>query len=175
MSLVAVQAEALERQQLASSLIEEMEADVSGLIDILANRVGDQRLYRLASQASDVPERMVTRVPPTSPASEISWPSEWPRPARLLSRPEEIETVALLPDHPPASFTWRGVRRRVRRGDGPERVFGEWWTRDAEMIAVRDYFQVEDDAGERYWLFRAGDGEHDESGSQRWFIHGLFG
>ena len=70
-----------------------------------------------------------------------------------------IETVALLPDHPPASFTWRGIRRRVRRADGPERVFGEWWKRDAELAAVRDYFRVEDEAGERYWLFRAGDGE----------------
>jgi protein ImuB len=57
------------------------------------------------------------------------------------------------------SFTWRGSRRRVRRADGPERVFGEWWKRDAELIAVRDYFQVEDDAGERFWIFRAGDGE----------------
>ncbi len=26
--------------------------------------------------------------------------------------------------------------------------------------AVRDYFQVEDEAGERYWIFRAGDGEN---------------
>ena len=41
---------------------------------------------------------------------------------RLLSRPTPVETVALLPDHPPVSFTWRGVRRRVRRGDGPERL-----------------------------------------------------
>ena len=37
-------------------------------------------------------------------------------------------------------------------------MFGEWWKRDAELAAVRDYFRVEDDAGARYWLFRAGDG-----------------
>jgi protein ImuB len=92
----------------------------------------------------------------------------------LLKPPEPIETVALLPDHPPVSFTWRGIRRRVKRADGPERVFGEWWKGDAELVAVRDYFQVEDDGGERFWIYRAGDGEDSATGSQRWFIHGIF-
>jgi protein ImuB len=63
----------------------------------------------------------------------------------------------------------------VRRADGPERVFGEWWKRDVELASVRDYFQVEDDAGERYWIFRSGDGEHSETGSAAWFLHGVFG
>ena len=77
---------------------------------------------------------------------------------------------------PPAvSFTWRGIRRRVKCADGPERVFGEWWKRDAELIAVRDYFQVEDDFGERFWIYRAGDGEDAATGSHRWFLHGIFG
>jgi protein ImuB len=76
---------------------------------------------------------------------------------------------------PSASFTWRGVRRRVKRADGPERVFGEWWKGDPELAAVRDYFRLEDDAGERYWVYRAGDGEDPLIGSQRWFLHGIFG
>jgi protein ImuB len=92
-----------------------------------------------------------------------------------MPKPEGIDAVALLPDHPPAAFTWRGIRRRVRRADGPERVFGEWWKRDAELASVRDYFQVEDDAGERFWLYRAGDGEDAATGSHRWFLHGIFG
>ena len=150
-------------------------ADVSDLIDILSNRVGPDRLYRVAPVASDVPERSVARVAAMAPAVEETWPSNWPRPARLLPKPEPIDTVALLPDHPPASFTWRGVRRRVRRADGPERVFGEWWKRDAELAAVRDYFRVEDEAGERFWIYRAGDGEDVATGSQRWFLHGIFG
>ena len=62
----------------------------------------------------------------------------------------------------------------MTRADGPERVFGEWWTRDAELIAVRDYFQVEDEAGERFWIYRAGDGEDAATGSHRWFLHGVF-
>ena len=46
---------------------------------------------------------------------------------------------------------------------------------DAETAAVRDYFQVENDAGERFWIYRSGDGEDGATGSQRWFLHGIFG
>ena len=52
---------------------------------------------------------------------------------------------------------------------------GEWWRADAELAAVRDYFRIEDDSGERLWIYRAGDGEHQETGSHRWFLHGIFG
>jgi len=175
LKLCATVAEPLETRQMASSLIQEAEPDISDLIDALANRVGERAIYRAAPVASDVPERSVSRVAALAPETGTAWPDGWPRPARLFLQPEPIETIALLPDHPPVSFTWRGIRRRVRRADGPERVFGEWWKRDAELAAVRDYFRVEDDAGERYWLYRAGDGEDAATGSQRWFIHGIFG
>jgi protein ImuB len=174
MTLVASAAEPLEHRQAISSLVEEAEPDMSDLVDILANRVGAQRIYRYASVESDVPERSVMRVSPFSSQPTAGWKGSWPRPPRLLQHPEPIDTMALLPDHPPVSFVWRGMRRRVRRADGPERIFGEWWKRDAEMIAVRDYFRVEDDAGERFWIFRAGNGEDADSGSHDWFLHGIF-
>ena len=175
LSLTAVMVEPLEARQMASSLLEAPVPDLSGLVDVLANRVGARGVYRMAPVASDVPERSVTRITPLSEPVGAGWPDHWPRPARLLPWPEPIETVALLPDHPPVWITWRNIRRKVRRADGPERVFGEWWKRDAEMIAVRDYFRVEDEAGERYWVFRAGDGENRETGSHRWYLHGVFG
>jgi len=175
MRLAATHAEPRAPKQTISSLTEEPEADISGLIDTLANRLGEKQIYRIAPVASDVPERSIQKIAPTAPDAGAGWPDHWPRPARLLPTPEPIETVALLPDHPPVTFTWRGVRRRVKRADGPERVFGEWWKRDAELIAVRDYFQVEDEAGERFWIYRAGDGDDAASGSQRWFLHGIFG
>lgn len=175
MTLAATFAEPLAPKQAASSLVEEPEPDVSGLIDLLANRVGEANLYRAAPVASDVPERSVRRIHALAPETGAEWPGHWPRPSRLLAPPEPIDTVALLPDHPPVYFTWRGMRRRVKRADGPERVFGEWWKRDPELDAVRDYFRIEDDAGERYWVFRAGDGEDPLTGSQRWFLHGIFG
>ena len=175
MTLRVTLAEPLTPRQAVSSLVEETAPDVSDLIDLLANRVGDRAIYRVAPVSSDVPERSVQRIPAMAADTGAVWPGHWPRPSRLLPHPEPVETVALLPDHPPVSFTWRGVRRRVKRADGPERVFGEWWKRDAELIAVRDYFRVEDEAGERYWLYRAGDGEDAATGSQRWFLHGVFG
>jgi protein ImuB len=175
MRLAATLAEPLAPRQMISSLTEEPEADITGLIDTLANRVGEKRLYRFAPVASDVPERSVMRVDPSAPRTGAAWPDQWPRPSRLLPTPEPIETVALLPDQPPVTFTWRGVRRRVKRADGPERVFGEWWKCDAELIAVRDYFQVEDESGERFWIYRTGDGEDQATGSHRWFLHGIFG
>jgi protein ImuB len=176
MTLTASIAEPLDARQLASGLSGmKREADLSGLVDTLINRLGPERLYRLAPVESDVPERSLRSVPPLVPPLGTSWPEQFPRPARLLAPPEPIEAIALLPDYPPAQFTWRGRRHRVGRADGPERIFGEWWRRDAEMSAVRDYFQLEDEAGSRFWVYRAGDGVDPATGSQRWFLHGLFG
>jgi protein ImuB len=175
MTLRATLAEPFARRQFASLLTTEAEADISDLIDTLANRVGGENIYRFEPVMSDVPERSVRRVPALAPQTGATWPTTWPRPVRLLANPEPIETLAALPDHPPVAFTWKGLRRRIKRADGPERIFGEWWTRDTEIPSVRDYFQVEDESGERFWLFRAGDGEDAATGSQAWFLHGFFG
>ncbi|MFN4100376.1 MAG: Y-family DNA polymerase [Pararhodobacter sp.] len=174
MTLTATLAEPLVPRQ-ASSLLEQAPPDISDLVDMLANRVGHRCVYRLSPVASDVPERSVARIAALSPDQGLGWPGHWPRPSRLLPRPEPIDTMALLPDHPPNWISWRGIRHRVVRADGPERIFGEWWKRDAEARAVRDYFRIEDEAGQRFWIFRAGDGEDAATGSHRWFIHGVFG
>jgi protein ImuB len=175
MVLAAPSAEPLAWKPATTDLAEPATPDVADLVDTLANRLGAGRLYRVAPAQSDVPERSVRRVAPTAAPSGETWPEHWPRPARLLAHPERIETLALLPDQPPTAFTWRGVRRRVKRADGPERIFGEWWRRDGEVDAVRDYFQLEDEAGERFWVFRRGDGERPATGDLTWFLHGLFG
>jgi nucleotidyltransferase/DNA polymerase involved in DNA repair len=57
MTLAVTVAEPLAPKQAASNLIEETEPDVSDLIDLLANRVGEKNIYRIAPTASDVPER----------------------------------------------------------------------------------------------------------------------
>jgi len=109
MSLAATLVEPLEASQAAASLIDTPEPDLAGLIDILANRVGAQAIYRFAPVASDVPERSVCRIPALSEDTGTGWPDHWPRPSRLLTRPEPIETMALLPDHPPNWISWRGA------------------------------------------------------------------
>lgn len=148
-------------------------ADLAPAIDQLAGRAGEHAVFRLGVEQSDVPERAVARVSPLDlPAG---WP-QWKRPARLLRRPEQLtQVMALLPDHPPRRFTWRGKLYSVVAGDGPERIHGEWWRRSNELWAVRDYFRVEVEDGQRFWLFRRGDGVEAETGDLSWYLHGVFG
>lgn len=176
-------------------LDEEAAPDIATLVDTLATRIGLKRMWRMRAVESDVPERaaapMMVLDPPErggarpkiddvgqldrSPALH-PWHPEWPKPARLLRRPERLDhVIAELPDHAPRRFTWRGQPHRVVCADGPERIHGEWWKRTAEAEQVRDYFRVEDEAGHRYWLFRRGDGERTATGDLSWYLHGVFG
>ena len=195
MTLHLRRAEPLGPEPVTERLDEEAAPDLALLVDTLATRIGLRRLWRARPVESDVPERSVARMavldPPARPGARIKqddvrqldrkgeapvWHPEWPRPARLLKRPERVDDViALLPDQPPRRFTWRGQTHRVVRADGPERIHGEWWRRMAETHSVRDYFQVEDDCGRRYWLFRSGDGERAVTGDLGWYLHGVFG
>jgi len=177
MRLLVPRADVVVPEQLTVSNKEE--PDIAPLIDRLANRFGTERVYQVAPVDSSVPERSVRAVPAQGghvPEGRVmgAWPVDLPRPVRLLDPPQPIEAMALLPDHPPLAFTWRRIRHRVRRADGPERIAGEWWKRNGEMRSVRDYFRVEDEEGHRYWLFRRGDGENGISGDMRWFLHGFF-
>jgi len=184
MHLVVPQAEQLAYAQATASL-SEAEAggqDISPLVDRLENRLGTHRIWRATPVQSDVPERAVRRIPAmehwplriSGMPPRATWPVDLPRPIRLLDPPQPVDAMALLPDQPPIAFTWRRVRHRVRRADGPERIAGEWWKRSGEMRSVRDYFRVEDEEGRRFWLFRRGDGEDAATGDLRWFLHGFF-
>ncbi len=150
------------------------EADLSELIDRLVNRLGPDKVHRLQAVESDVPERSQHLVSVYAPAAASTPVSPWPRPVRLLPRPEPVEALAMMPDHPPRAFTWRKIRHRIRRADGPERITGEWWHRSSEISAVRDYWTVENDEGRRFWLFRQGDGVDPATGGLSWFLHGFF-
>ncbi len=137
-------------------------ASLTAFADTVANRVGRSAVVRYAPRTSHVPERAQRSVPvatePDWSAFEAAKPALSPRPLRLLERPEEAKVTADLPDGPPAQFVWRKVLRRVVRARGPERILPEWWhdSLKAKRSAVlRDYYDVEDSEGRRYWLFRA--------------------
>ncbi len=174
MRIVATRAEPLGATALGSMLADGKGGpDLAVTVDRLAGRVGEAALFRVTPVESDVPERAVARVGALDDAG--TWP-RWRRPARLLARPEPLwGVVALLPDAPPRRFSWRGDTHVVVAGDGPERIYGEWWRRDGEVWAVRDYYRVEDERGGRYWLFRRGDGVEAATGDLSWWMHGLFG
>ncbi|THD35088.1 MAG: DNA polymerase Y family protein [Sphingomonas sp.] len=152
--------------------------NVAALVDALVNRFGGGSLHRTAPRPGAMPERSVDLPAALAPARDAAWADDLPRPARLLARPEPVDVIALLPDDAPRMFVWRGRRFAVTRGDGPERLHGEWW-RDGgvegeQPYTVRDYYQVETATGGRYWLFRLGDGVNPSTGPMRWFIHGAF-
>ena len=154
-----------------------LEEGLAPLVDRLVNRLGEDRVWRADPHQSHVPERAVVRRAPLDPQPQDAWDPDRPRPTRLLRRPEAIEVLAKLPDDPPAQFRWRGRSRRVRLAEGPERIGQEWWRKAFDEIGpgkVRDYYRVEDETGERFWIFRAGlygDGEK----APKWWLHGLFG
>jgi protein ImuB len=150
------------------------ETSIAALVDRIENRLGPGSVWRAAPVESDVAERSVAAIPAIGGGPVASWPVSLPCPVRLLDPPQPVEVIALLPDQRPVALTWRRKRHRVRRADGPERVCGEWWRRSAEVVAVRDYFAVEDEEGCRFWLFRRGDGSDPGTGDLRWFLHGLF-
>jgi protein ImuB len=161
------------------------QAELSELLDQLANRLGQHALWQDMPHASHVPERSVQRALPvfTQPIrAPINHRPPWallsPRPIRMLVPPEPVDATAALPDDPPAQFRWRGALHRLRTASLPERIAAEWWRRKQdesrlEHDLLRDYYRVEDNLGARFWLFRAG---LDASrGGRRWFVHGIFG
>jgi protein ImuB len=141
---------------------------LSRMLDSLGNRLGFGRLQSVAPAGSHLPERAVRRLPAETPTPPEPWP-DLRRPPVLLSRPEAVAVTAPLPDAPPLLFRWRQTLHRVRRAEGPERLEGEWWR---EQAPARDYYLVESEEGERFWLYRLGlPGEFNPA---RWFVHGLF-
>jgi protein ImuB len=141
------------------------------LLDSIGERIGPRSVMRLMPFASHLPERSQYLGPaPRQPCA--SWPSSgngrW-RPLFLLSKAEETEVLAILPEGPPKRFRWRGRTHGVAHSQGPERIEGEWWRSPQPL---RDYYLVEDDSGHRFWLYR--EGLYGEKTAPRWFVHGLF-
>ncbi len=168
---------------------------VAPLIDRLANRLGPANVGHSRPRQSHLPERAERRVsaltglseppavppesPPTVPPAHMS---DRARPFRLFGRPEPLEVIAEVPEGPPLSFRWRRMNIRVVRAEGPERIAPEWWLDNSACNAggccgdaVRDYYQIEDVSGCRFWVYR--DGLYRDAGRNgppRWYIHGLF-
>ena len=99
------------------------------------------------------------------------------RPMHLLPTPVEIRVTAEPSDESegrPSQFTHEGRVHRVIHAVGPERIAGEWWR---GHYKTRDYYDVEDATGERFWIFRVITRQAVEGGellSSKWYLHGVF-
>ena len=175
---------------------------VDELIDRLTARLGSDRVIRFVPRQSHIPERAVQRIAASNAAnpglrSAVALAEDWRvftrptatraapvRPVRLLATPEPIDVIAPVPDDPPRQFNWRQQSHRVVRVDGPERLANEWWREQDSAAAalnavppVRDYYRIEAEDGQRYWIYRDGPFNSIATGgaarTARWYLHGF--
>ena len=85
-----------------------------------------------------------------------------PRPLPLESI--EFEMVSVAADGPPMRFRLGDRMHRIVQAHGPERIETAWWRGPSVR---RDYYVVETESGERFWVFR----RLKDGG---WFFHGMF-
>ena len=142
---------------------------VTELLDRISAKVGAGTIHRYLPDEHYWPERSIKAASTLQEPPLTAWRSDRPRPVRLLARPEAVEVTAPIPDYPPLMFRYKGKAHYIRKADGPERIEREWWLEGGEH---RDYYNVEDDEGQRYWLFRSG--HYSGSETKQWFLHGYF-
>jgi protein ImuB len=168
------------------------DAEVAMLLDRLAGRLGRGAVCEPQAVGDAQPEHAWIAAPPTRPrqpaardasraprdrvsrsgARGYAVPRPVPagrRPIWMPPRPVPLdglegEVMAVAPDGPPVRFRLGDVLHRVTHAYGPERIETAWWR---GPTVRRDYYVVETDSGERFWLFRRlRDGG--------WFLHGMF-
>jgi protein ImuB len=144
------------------------------LVDRLSNRLGIERVVRPKYVPDAQPEFACRWEPvletgsgiPSPPSAEPHRRSGHPayRPLLLLAEPRPIEVVSVIPDGPPICCLWENHSYTVTRYWGPERIETGWWR---ERHVCRDYYRIETDSGQRFWIFRRREQED-------WFLHGEF-
>ena len=143
--------------------------ELAELLDRLAGKVGTNAIHRYLPAEHYWPERSIKLATSLEERPATKWIKDRPRPTLLLKQPVLIEVTAPVPDYPPMSFRYQDKVHYIEKSDGPERIEREWWADKGEH---RDYYQVEDKLGQRYWLFRLG--HYGSDTPSQWFLHGFF-
>ena len=180
--LAALRSGAIAQRQTGLDQNEQDKAGFSQLIDRLSARLGAERVLITFARDTHMPERafglrsaMQAERKDTADYARGQPLADDPpsRPIKLFRPPQPIVSVAEVPDSPPSFFVWRRVRHQVRLAEGPERIEPEWWLAIGHDVPdLRDYYRVEDENGQRFWIFR--EGLYDGANHPRWFLHGLF-
>lgn len=139
------------------------------LLDRLMGKIGAACIHRYLPDEHYLPELSIKKAGSLYEKTIADWRLNKPRPLHLLPTPERIEVTAPIPDYPPMLFRHKGKLHRIVKADGPERMEQAWWIQQGEH---RDYYILEDEQGERYWVFRLG--HYREDKSHEWFLHGFF-
>jgi protein ImuB len=176
MRLIAVRTEPLGASVVEGDLGgQPANADMALLIDQIITRLGTHSIYRASAIESDVPERSVGRI--AAMADPTGWPDPWPRPVRLLRRPEKLDDViALLPDQPPRRFTWRGDRPiRSSAPTAPSASMANGGSAPPRSTACATISASRTRRGAAIGCSARGDGERAVTGDLSWYLHGVFG
>jgi protein ImuB len=141
--------------------------ELEELIERLCLRLGPEGIAQAELLESYIPEKAwAARAAGEASAAVAPLPSAV-RPLHLLQSPEAI-SVMVSPSHDldgrPISFTRNQQVHRIIHSIGPERIAGEWWE---GRHKTRDYFMAEDEAGQRWWVFRVVE-------TRKWYVHGSF-
>lgn len=162
------------QHQLLGDDARDVPRELAGLIDHLSSRLGRDHVVGACRQADAQVEYAYRDVPltgrrwkgsrnpgPVKPRA-IFRPGQ--RPLWLPVPPLPVEVIAVAPEGPPVSFVYQRRQHRVVRHWGPERIETGWWRGPSVR---RDYYRVEDQQGNRFWLFR-------RRSDQKWFLGGIF-
>lgn len=145
------------------------DAALAELLDRFTGRFGSHCFHRYLPDEHYWPGRSIRSTQTLEENNTIAWRTDQPRPIHLLPEPQPIEVTAPIPDYPPMLFRYKNELHKIVKADGPERIEQEWWLQEGQH---RDYYCVEDETGQRFWLFRAG--HYDAAKTYGWFLHGFF-
>jgi protein ImuB len=134
--LAASSVERLDPVQQGAFSTESGLADVDRLTDRLASRLGTMAVLKTELVASHLPERAARLVPALAGGQALIDRPLQRRPLRLLPHPEPVAITAQVPDGLPALMVWRRAPYRLVKGQGPERLGGEWWRQASRLKLV---------------------------------------
>lgn len=149
--LTAPVTEALAPEQIGPGATLRHEDAMADLISRLGNRLGFDRVLRLAPSDSLIPERSFRLVPAHCSTPVLPLRQAGPLRPLVIFPPEPVNAAS---GHRPVSFRWRRMAFTTLRATGPERIAPEWWRNDpAWGSGIRDYWRIETREGPRLWLF----------------------
>lgn len=175
------------QQQLFADSTRTANRDLAVLLDRLGSRLGMDAVLHAKATDDSLPEREFAWISMVGETRGWATTAERPRrcnralepramdqerflaaaglrPLTFLAEPQAIQSLTIVSGDRPGHFMWRGKPQRIVRYWGPQRIETGW---QRGRTVRRDYYRVEIDSGEWYWIFRT-------LPRGLWFMHGVF-